>query len=120
MTVACATSGRSHGLDLRFTEEKESVLRARVGSRGASATPSAGAHPEPAHARLAVIYREVGYTADRRVAAEGGVAAVMIVEMQPAGKRGGAGRLAAVDADVGPPSRGVRLKRSTLPLVCGR
>ena len=40
--------------------------------------------------RLAVIYREVGYTVDRRVAAEGGVAAVMIVEMQPAGKRGGA------------------------------
>ena len=30
------------------------------------------------------------------------MAAVMIVEMQPAGKRGGAGRLAAVDADVGP------------------
>ena len=53
-------------------------------------------------ASLVVIYREVGYTADRRVAAEGGVAAVMIVEMQPAGKRGGAGRLAAVDADVGP------------------
>ena len=45
-----------------------------------------------------MIYREVGYTVDRRVAAEGGVAAVMIVEMQPVGKRGGAGRLAAVDA----------------------
>ena len=49
-----------------------------------------------------MIYREVGYTVDRRVAAEGGVAVVMIVEMQPAGKRGAAGRLAAVDADVGP------------------
>ena len=48
-----------------------------------------------------MIYREVGYTADRRVAAEGGVAAVMIVEMQPAGKRADAGDLAAVDADVG-------------------
>ena len=52
--------------------------------------------------RLAEIFREVGNTADRRVAAEGVVAAVMIVAVQPARKGGGASRLAAVDADVGP------------------
>ena len=51
---------------------------------------------------LAVIFREVGDTADRRVAAEGGVTAVMIVAVQPERKGGGTSRLAAVDADIGP------------------
>ena len=37
---------------------------------------------------LGVIFREVGNTADRRVAAEGVVAAVMIVAVQPARKTG--------------------------------
>jgi hypothetical protein len=49
-----------------------------------------------------VIFREVGNTADRRVAAEGAVPAVVIVAVEPAREGGGAGCLAAVDANVGP------------------
>ena len=51
---------------------------------------------------LVVLSREVGNTAHRWVAAEGGVATVMIVEVLPTGKGGGASCLAAIDADVGP------------------
>ena len=52
--------------------------------------------------RLAVIFREVGDTADRRAATEGAVPAVMIVEVPPAVEGSGACGVAAVGADVGP------------------
>jgi len=48
------------------------------------------------------------------VASDGGVGAVMVVEMQPAVKGTVAGGVAAVDAHVGPSSSRVRLNRSML------
>ncbi len=80
----------AHGYD-DFTEDRE--FRALVPLPERMAT-SLG--------RLGVMSREVGDTAHRWVAAEGGVAAVLIVAVKPGGKGGGASCVAAVDADVGP------------------